>query len=38
MARRSVITDTESETLAARMLAEGKAAREGVHLIRAKDI
>jgi uncharacterized protein YbjT (DUF2867 family) len=29
---------TEAETLAARMLAEGKAAREGVHVIPAKDI
>lgn len=36
MAWSSVIT--ESETLAARMLAEGKAAREGVHLIPAKAI
>jgi len=29
---------TEAETLAMRMLAEGKAAREGVHVIQAKDI
>jgi uncharacterized protein YbjT (DUF2867 family) len=35
-ARRSVVT--EAETLAARMLVEGKAAREGVHVILAKDI
>lgn len=34
--RKSLIT--EAETLAARMLAEGKAAREGVHVISAKDI
>jgi len=35
-AQRSIVT--EAETLAARMLAEGKAATEGVHIIRAKDI
>jgi uncharacterized protein YbjT (DUF2867 family) len=35
-ARKSLIT--EAETLATRMLAEGKAAREGAHIIRAKDI
>ncbi len=29
---------TEAETLAMRMLSEGKAAREGVHVIKAKDI
>lgn len=29
---------TKVETLAARMLAEGKAAREGIHVIEAKDI
>jgi uncharacterized protein YbjT (DUF2867 family) len=34
--RKSIIT--ESETLAARMLAEGKAAPVGVHVIPAKDI
>lgn len=34
--RKSLIT--EAETLAARMLAEGKAALEGVHVIPAKDI
>lgn len=35
-ARKSLIT--EAETLAARMLAEGKAAPEGVHVIPAKEI
>ena len=35
-ARKSLIT--EAETLATRMLAEGKAAREGAHIIPAKDI
>jgi len=34
--RKSLIT--EAETLAARMLAEGKAATLGVHIIKAKDI
>ena len=34
--RKSLIT--EAETLAMRMLAEGKAAPGGVHIIRAKDI
>jgi uncharacterized protein YbjT (DUF2867 family) len=34
--RKSLIT--EAETLATRMLAEGKAGREGVHVIPAKDI
>jgi hypothetical protein len=29
---------TEAETLATRMLAEGKAAPTGVHVIQAKDI
>jgi hypothetical protein len=35
-ARKSLIT--EAETLATRMLVEGKAAREGAHVIQAKDI
>jgi len=34
--RKSLITDVD--TLATRMLAEGKAAPPGVHVIRAKDI
>jgi uncharacterized protein YbjT (DUF2867 family) len=34
--RKSLIT--EASTLAARMLAQGKAAPEGVHVIQAKDI
>jgi uncharacterized protein YbjT (DUF2867 family) len=34
--RKYLITDVE--TLAARMVAEGKAAPEGIHVIRAKDI
>ena len=35
-AQKSLIT--QAETLATRMLAEGKAAREGTHVIQAKDI
>jgi uncharacterized protein YbjT (DUF2867 family) len=34
--RKGLITDTD--TLAMRMLVEGKAAPEGVHVIKAKDI